>query len=93
MMVYCYQPNGAWLGCLPVLYIYIHTRFITYTQVEGKGDQCVHQEASTYMWASPVFATLDLGWESYNKDVGDRVLWMDDLVLSKEKIGCTAAAH
>jgi hypothetical protein len=57
---------------------------------EWRGDACVHQNATTYAWPSPttVFEGLNLGWESYNKDENERVLWVDDVALSRARIGC-----
>jgi hypothetical protein len=57
---------------------------------EWRGDACVHQNTSTYVWPSPSagFEGLNLGWESYNKDEKERVVWLDDVALSRERIGC-----
>lgn len=57
---------------------------------EWRGDACVHQDAVTYTWPAPTvgFEGLSLGWESYNEDEVARVLWLDDVVLSRDRIGC-----
>jgi hypothetical protein len=54
--------------------------------VNGVGQGCVNQPAS-YAWTAPVFDHLDVGWESYQNDEA-RTLYVDDLVVSKEPIGC-----
>lgn len=54
----------------------------------GKADACVHQEAG-YVLPSPDFgARLDIGWESYNADAKPRTLWVDDVKLGTERVGC-----
>jgi hypothetical protein len=57
--------------------------------VRGTGDGCVSQNAS-YPWTAPAFDTLRLGWESYQTD-GARTLWLDDVAISTERIGCPTA--
>jgi hypothetical protein len=52
----------------------------------GKGQGCVNQDAS-FPWLSPAFERMDLGWESYQDDDA-RAIWIDDVVLSEEPIGC-----
>jgi hypothetical protein len=54
--------------------------------VNGIGQGCVNQPA-TYAWTAPVFDHLDVGWEAYQNDEA-RTLYIDDLVISKEPIGC-----
>ena len=52
----------------------------------GTGQGCVNA-AANYTWTAPTFDHLDLGWESYQTDDA-RTLWIDDVVVSKTKIGC-----
>jgi len=52
----------------------------------GQGQGCVHQSA-TFPWTAPTFGDLDLGWESYQDDAA-RTLYVDDVVIHTEKIGC-----
>jgi hypothetical protein len=54
--------------------------------VTGTGEGCVNQP-SNYVWAAPTFDRMDLGWESYQQDDA-RTIWIDDVVLSKTKVGC-----
>ncbi len=54
--------------------------------VTGTGEGCVNQPAS-YVWTAPTFDRLDLGWESYQHDTA-RTIWIDDVVVSKTKVGC-----
>jgi hypothetical protein len=54
--------------------------------VTGTGEGCGGQSAS-YVWTAPTFDRFDLGWESYQQDTA-RTIWIDDVVVSKTKIGC-----
>lgn len=52
----------------------------------GHGDGCVNA-ANDFTWTAPTFASIDLGWESYQQD-DPRTAYIDDVVLSTTKIGC-----
>lgn len=54
--------------------------------VEGSGEGCVSSEVGN-VWTAPNFEYLDIGWESYQADE-TRTLFIDDLVLDDEPIGC-----
>jgi hypothetical protein len=54
--------------------------------VTGTGEGCVNQP-SNYVWTAPTFDRMDLGWESYQQDDA-RTIWIDDVVLSKTRVGC-----
>jgi hypothetical protein len=54
--------------------------------IMGHGDGCVNA-AADFTWTAPAFASIDLGWESYQQD-DPRTAYVDDVVLSTTKIGC-----
>jgi hypothetical protein len=54
--------------------------------IAGHGDGCVNA-ANDFTWTAPTFASIDLGWESYQQD-DPRTAYIDDVVLSTTKIGC-----
>jgi hypothetical protein len=54
--------------------------------MQHTGQGCVAQPAA-YEWQAPNFADLELGWESYMPD-GERTLYVDDVVISTERVGC-----
>jgi hypothetical protein len=59
------------------------------TVESGRAEECVHQDAASYVLPSPDFAArLDLGWESYSADAAPRTLWIDDVALGTERVGC-----
>jgi hypothetical protein len=50
------------------------------------GDGCVNAPNQS-PWTAPTFDTLELGFESYQTDDA-RVLYVDDVAVSDQKIGC-----
>jgi len=58
--------------------------------VVGKGTRCVNQGDLGSTWLAPTFANLTVGWQQYQASTGALELWMDDLVMSTQRIGCPA---
>jgi len=54
--------------------------------MQGKGQGCVNQPVD-YPWTAPTFDKILVGWESYQDDEA-RTIWIDDVVISEEPIGC-----
>jgi hypothetical protein len=86
-------PEGTWScaewqfdGTSNTMRLWIDGAAINDLTVAGTGSGCVNQPAS-YVWAAPTFDRMDLGWESYQQDTA-RTIWIDDVVLSKTKVGC-----
>jgi hypothetical protein len=52
------------------------------------GSGCLGNATNGEWIAPPNFTTLHLGWESYQTANNDRNLWVDDVVVSTERIGC-----
>jgi hypothetical protein len=60
----------------------------------GSGPQtgCLSNEPLGGQWlAPPAFQSLYLGFERYQEPENDQNLWIDDVVISKSKVGCPAA--
>jgi hypothetical protein len=55
--------------------------------VQGTGDGCSNPETPAAPWTAPAFSEVYLGWEAYQPDEA-RVLWIDDVVLATQPIGC-----
>ncbi len=55
-------------------------------EMNGTGQGCSQQSAD-FPWTAPIFERIDLGWESYQADEA-RTLWIDDVVIGTERIGC-----
>lgn len=56
--------------------------------ITGQGEGCLGQDLQEQWLAPPAFQTLSLGWERYQSAPNDRNLWLDDIVVSTERIGC-----
>ncbi|HTQ06453.1 MAG TPA: hypothetical protein VMI54_21485 [Polyangiaceae bacterium] len=52
----------------------------------NNGDGCVNAN-NNIPWAAPSFASLDVGWESYQMD-DPRTVYVDDVAISTTRIGC-----
>jgi hypothetical protein len=53
---------------------------------------CLGTEKLGGQWlAPPAFQSLYLGWERYQEPENDQNLWIDDVVISKERVGCPAS--
>jgi len=60
----------------------------TEVDVVGKGNACSTGNMAQ-PWLAPVaFTKLIIGWEQYQGDAPDQEAWLDDLVISTEKVGC-----
>jgi hypothetical protein len=86
-------PVAAWAcaewkfdGAANELQFWLNGAEVTSLAVTGTGQGCVNQPA-TFPWSAPNFERIDLGWESYQADDA-RTIWIDDVALSTEKIGC-----
>lgn len=63
--------------------------------VVGKGDtssSCGGNDLHGEWRAPPVFNSLYMGFERYADSANDQHLWIDDVQLSKQRVGCPAAS-
>lgn len=56
--------------------------------VTDEGEGCLGQDLQNQWLAPPAFQSLSLGWERYQDAGNDRNLWLDDIVVSTERVGC-----
>lgn len=56
--------------------------------ITDEGEGCLGQDLQEQWLAPPAFQTVSLGWERYQDAGNDRNLWLDDIVISTERIGC-----
>ena len=54
------------------------------------GSGCLGNGVNGQWLAPPAFTTLHLGWEQYQQHSNDTNLWVDDVVISTERVGCPA---
>jgi hypothetical protein len=59
--------------------------------VTQQGEGCVGNALEGQWIAPPAFQTLYLGWEHYQLPANPIDLWVDDVVVSTERVGCPAA--
>ncbi|MGK4008711.1 hypothetical protein WMF31_39250 [Sorangium sp. So ce1036] len=59
---------------------------ITELKMSGAGQGCANN-VEDYEWTAPEFTSLGFGWESYQEDA-PRTMWIDDVVIGTEPIGC-----
>ncbi len=62
--------------------------------VVGRGSasdsNCRHQDLNGQWLAPPAFQSLYMGWERYGSSANDQNVWIDDLIVSKHRVGCPA---
>jgi hypothetical protein len=58
--------------------------------VTDRGEGCGGQALAGQWLAPPAFQTLYLGWEHYQQAQNPIDLWMDDVVVDTQRIGCPA---
>ena len=54
------------------------------------GSGCLGNGVGGQWLAPPAFTTLHLGWERYQQPTNAQNLWVDDVVVSTERVGCPA---
>jgi hypothetical protein len=54
------------------------------------GSGCLGNGTNGQWLAPPAFTTLHLGWENYQTSSNDRNLWIDDVAVGTERMGCPA---
>jgi hypothetical protein len=63
---------------------------LTDIHVTDRGEGCGGQALAGQWLAPPAFQTLYLGWEHYQQTMNPIDLWMDDVVVDTQRIGCPA---
>jgi len=86
-------PTGSWVcvewqfdGPNDAMRFWMDGQALEDLSVNGVGQGCVSQP-ETYRWTAPTFSELEIGWESFQNDAA-RTLYIDDLVVSKTRVGC-----
>ncbi len=54
----------------------------------GKGTRCVNGGDLAKPWTGPAFANLTLGWQQYQASSGALELWLDDVAVGAQRVGC-----
>ncbi len=59
--------------------------------IEGHGSGCLGHDLDDQWIAPSAFEVLSIGWQRY-QSANEQRLWLDDLVVSAERVGCPASA-
>ena len=66
----------------------------TIVHVKGRGDEtaaCKGNDLGQEWKAPPKFDSFYIGFERYADSANDQDLWIDDVTMSKQRVGCPAA--
>jgi len=87
------MPQGQWTclewhfdGNTDTMELYVDGQIIDDVTVVEMGDGCIAHDTGDY-WYAPIFDTMRLGWEHYQA-TSAREMWIDDVALDDERIGC-----
>jgi polysaccharide lyase-like protein len=63
-------------------------------RASGPESGCLSTQDLGGQWlAPPAFQSLYLGWERYQVSENDQDLWIDDVAISKSRVGCPTPQH
>lgn len=89
-------PRGQW-ACVEwnfdaegnELHYWLNGNQLTDLSVDDLGDGCVDSSTQNNVWTGPEsFTSLDLGIEQYHGDAPARTVYIDDVAVSSQYIGC-----
>lgn len=61
---------------------------LTDLRVSGQGEGCLGHDLEDQWLAPPQFESLYLGWERYQEPNTDRSVWVDDVAVGTQRVGC-----
>jgi hypothetical protein len=90
-------PSQKWVcvewqfdGAKNEMHLWFDGALLTDVDVVGMGTRCVSNTDLGKPWAAPTFSFLSLGWQQYQASNGPLELWMDDVAVGTQRIGCPA---
>ena len=72
------------------MHLWFDGALLTDVDVVGTGTRCVNNGDLGKPWAGPAFANLMLGWQQYQGSNGALELWLDDVAVATQRVGCPA---
>ncbi|WP_120650119.1 hypothetical protein [Aquimarina sp. AD1] len=85
-------PEGKWFtlqwyfnGNQDTMRLWLDGESIESLTVVGNGEGCVENDTNG-QWKFPIMENILLGWVDYQTGGGTRNIWIDDLIISLEKI-------
>jgi hypothetical protein len=88
-------PSQKWVcvewefdGVKNEMHLWLDGALVTDVDVVGMGTRCVNNADLGKPWTAPTFSFLSLGWQQYQGSNGPLELWMDDVAVGTQRIGC-----
>jgi hypothetical protein len=88
-------PSGRWVcvewefdGPKNAMHLWFDGALLSDVDVNGMGTRCVANADLGKPWTAPNFSFLSLGWQAYQASNGPLELWMDDVAVGTERVGC-----
>jgi len=88
-------PSGKWVcvewqfdGPKNAMHLWFDGTLLSDVDVNGMGTRCVANTDLGKPWNAPDFSFLSLGWQQYQGSNGPLELWMDDVAVGTQRIGC-----
>ncbi|HET6284776.1 MAG TPA: hypothetical protein VFH73_27720 [Polyangia bacterium] len=72
------------------MHMWFDGKLLADADIVGMGTRCVNGGDLGKPWAGPTFSTISIGWQQYQPSSGPLEVWLDDLVVDKQPIGCSA---
>ena len=67
---------------------WLNGEYLDDMHVTGSGEGCIGDDLGGQWLAPPAFQALYLGWERYQLANNERNLWVDDVAIGNERMGC-----
>jgi hypothetical protein len=90
-------PSQKWVcvewqfdGTKNEMHLWFDGTLLSDVDVVGMGTRCVNNADLGKPWAAPAFSFLSLGWQQYQGSNGPLELWMDDVAVGTQRVGCPA---
>jgi hypothetical protein len=77
-------------GVADEMHYYLDGQPLTNADVIKTGGVCVTPPPPGGTWAAPVFANLSLGWVQPNPTTAAIEMWLDEVAIGTQRIGCPA---
>ncbi|HVU49764.1 MAG TPA: hypothetical protein VHL80_03700, partial [Polyangia bacterium] len=88
-------PSQKWVcvewqfdGVKNEMHLWFDGTLLKDVDVVGMGTKCVSNADLGKPWSAPDFSFLSLGWQAYQASNGPLELWMDDVAVGTQRIGC-----
>jgi hypothetical protein len=72
------------------MHLWLNGALVGDADVITTGTQCVTPQPPNNVWQAPDFANVTIGWLQYQQSSTPIDVWMDDLVIATQRVGCPA---